>query len=187
MNVQLPVHIDKPSFLAWVQGREERYELTEGRVIMMVGASRGHGVIVRNLVLIMHGQLDPRQWTVISEFGLDTGPKSLRFPDVVIDRAGGNAGDYTATAPVLLAEVLSPTTAEIDLGDKAAEYLRLPSLAAYLVFAQSGHKAYVWTRDAAGGFSPAPSVIIGRDKIINVAALKLVLPLGAVYVGLDDA
>jgi Uma2 family endonuclease len=185
MNVQLPVHIDKPTFLTWVQGREERYELAEGRVVMMVGASRAHGLIVRNLVLILHGQLDPQKWTVIADFGLDAGPETLRYPDVVIDQAGGAAGDHVATAPVLLAEVLSPTTAEIDLGDKAAEYLRLPSLLAYLVFAQGGHKVYVWTR-AADGFPPAPTVVTGRDKIIRIAALNLSLPLGAVYAGVEN-
>jgi hypothetical protein len=52
MNVQLPVHIDKPTFLSWVQGREERFELAEGRVVMMVGAPRAHGIIVRNLALL---------------------------------------------------------------------------------------------------------------------------------------
>jgi Uma2 family endonuclease len=185
MNVQLPVHIDKPAFLAWVQGREERYELTEGRVIMMVGASRAHGVIVSNLVVLLRGQLDPQQWTVIADFGLDTGPKTLRYPDVVVDPAGGGAGDYVATAPVLLAEVLSPSTAELDLGDKAAEYLRLPSLLAYLVFAQGANKAYVWTREA-DEFEAAPSVVMGRDKIIRIAALNLALPLGAVYAGIEN-
>ena len=184
MNVQLPVHLDKASFLSWVQGRDERYELAGGRVFMMVGASRAHGQIVRNLLLILHGQLDPQQWTVIGDFGLDTGPESLRYPDVVIDRAGGGAADYVATAPVLVAEVLSPTTGDIDLGDKAAEYLRLPSLLAYLVFAQSDHKVYVWAREA-GQFTPAPDVIVGGDKIIRIAALNLVLPLGAVYVGVE--
>jgi Uma2 family endonuclease len=186
MNVQLPVHIDKPAFLAWVQGREGRYELAEGRVVMMVGASRAHGIIVRNLVLILHGKLDPRQWTVISEFGIDAGPETLRFPDVVVDRAGGGAGDYTATAPVLVAEVLSPSTAGIDLGDKAAEYLQLPSLVAYLVFEQSGHKAFVWAREA-DGFHRAPSEVVGRDKIIRIAALNLALPLAAIYAGIEDS
>ena len=133
----------------------------------------------------LRGQLDPQQWTVIADFGLDAGPETLRYPDIVVDRTGGAAGDYVATAPVLLAEVLSPTTAEIDLGDKAAEYLRLPSLLAYLVFAQSGHKAYVWTRGP-DGFAPAASVIVGRDKIIRIAALNLALPMGAVYAGLEN-
>jgi Uma2 family endonuclease len=186
MNVQLPVHIDKPTFLAWVQGREERYELAEGRVIMMVGASRAHGLIVGNLLVMLREQLDPRQWTVIAEFGLDAGPKTLRYPDIVVDRTGGAAGDYVAMAPVLLAEVLSPTTAELDLGDKAAEYLRLPGLFAYLVFAQSGHKAYVWVRGA-DEFPPAPSVIVGRDEIIQIAALNLALPLGPVYAGVENS
>jgi Uma2 family endonuclease len=184
MNVQLPVHIDKPTFLTWVQGREERYELAEGRVVMMVGASRTHGIIVSNLVVILRGQLDPQHWTVIADFGLDAGPETLRYPDVVVDRAKGSGGDYTATAPALLVEVLSPTTAELDLGDKAAEYLQLPSLLAYLVFAQSGHKAYAWIRGA-DGFPAAPSVIVGGDKIIRIAALNLVVPFGAVYAGTE--
>jgi Uma2 family endonuclease len=140
MNVQLPVHIDKPAFLDWVQGREGHFELAEGRAVMVSASSRAHALIVTNLVVALHGQLDPQRWTVIADFGLDAGPETLRYPDVVVDRAGGDDGDYVATAPVLLAEVLSPSTAEVDLGDKAAEYLRLPSLLAYLVFAQSGHK-----------------------------------------------
>ncbi len=184
MNVQLPVHMDKSAFLAWVQGREERYELADGRVIMMVGATRVHGQIVTNLLALLHGQLDPRQWTVIADFGLDAGPKTLRYPDIVVDRVGGGAGDFTATSPVLLAEVLSPSTAQVDLGDKAAEYLRLPSLLAYLVFAQSGHKAYVWVCQA-DGMPPAPSIVVGRDKILRIAPLNLVLPLGAVYAGVE--
>src|SRR3974390_1307445 len=135
MNIQLPRHIDKSAFLAWVQGREGRYELAEGRVLMMVGASRNHGIIVGNLYSLIKAQLDPREWTVIAEFGLDTGPRTLRYPDIVVDRKGGRGGDFTATTPALLLEVLAPTTATYDLGDKAAEYLRLPSLFAYLAFA----------------------------------------------------
>ena len=89
MNVQLPVHLDKPSFVAWVQGREGRYELAEGRVVMMVGASRAHAILVMNIASIMRAQLDSTQWTVIADFGLETGPRSLRYPDVVVDPAGG--------------------------------------------------------------------------------------------------
>src|ERR1700730_6179691 len=42
MNIQLPLGMDKVAFLDWVQGREERYELDRGRVIMMTGGSRAH-------------------------------------------------------------------------------------------------------------------------------------------------
>ena len=125
MNVQLPVHMDKAAFLDWVQGREGRFELANGLTIMMVGASRRHGLIVSNLMALLHGQLDPRKWSVIADFGLDAGPDTLRYPDILVDIANGNGGDFTASAPALVIEVLSPSTERIDLGDKAAEYLRL--------------------------------------------------------------
>ncbi len=184
MNIQLPVHMDKAAFLAWVQRREGRYELVEGRVVMMTGASRAHGLIVSNLVALLHGQLDPRRWTVIADFGLDAGPRTLRYPDIVVDRAGGNRGDYTATEPVLLIEVLLPSTADVDLGEKATEYLQLPSLSTYLVFSQVEPKALLWAREAVG-FPPGPLSISGYDKIIHLADLNLTLPLGAVYAGAE--
>jgi Uma2 family endonuclease len=184
MNIQLPTHMDKPAFLDWLDRREERYELVGGRVVMMARASRAHAIIVRNLVIRLHGQLDPRQWTVISEFGLDAGPRTLRFPDIIVDRAGGAPGDLTATAPVFAAEVLSPSTAAIDLGDKAAEYLRLPMLAAYLVLAQGEVKAWLWQRGETG-FPPGPAVIAGRDQSLRIATPALDLPLAAIYAGLE--
>lgn len=182
MNVQLPVHLDKPAFLAWLQGREGRYELANGRVVMMLGAARAHGILVLNIASLLRGQLDPKRWTVIADFGLDAGPQTLRYPDIVVDRAGGAAGDYTATAPVLVAEVLSPSPTAIDLGDKAAEYLKLDSLRAYLVFAQVEAKAWVWTR-AGATFAPAPDVVAGQDQIVRIPTLDLTLPLAAIYAG----
>jgi Uma2 family endonuclease len=183
MNVQLPTHMDKTAFLSWADGREGHYELVGGRVVMMVGASRAHGIIVRNLVLALHSQLDQRQWAVLAEFGLDAGPRTLRYPDVIVDRAGGAPTDFAATTPVLAAEVLSPSTTAIDLGDKLAEYSQLTSLAAYLVFAQDEVKAWVWVRRD-NGFPPGPDVLVGEDKIIRVAALGLALPLRDLYAGL---
>src|SRR5262245_64395427 len=119
MNVQLPVHMDKPSFLAWLQGREGRYELVDGRVVMMVNATRAHGMIVSNLLVLLCNQLDPKIWTVIADFGLDAGPKTLRFPDLVVDRAGGRATEYTATPPSVLLEDLSRSTDRFDFSDTA--------------------------------------------------------------------
>jgi len=186
MNIQLPVQMDKPEFLAWVERQEARYELSEGRVVMMVGASAAHGLIVGNLIAILKGQVDPKEWWVIPDHGLDLGPKTLRYPDIVIERAGGDRKRRTATAPILLAEVLSPSAADVDLGDKAAEYLQLSTLATYLVFSQDEPKAWMWTRREQG-FPPAPIVVKGEDKIIQVPALRLMLPMGATYAGVFAA
>lgn len=174
--------MDKAAFLDWAEGREGRYELVEGRVEMMVGVSRAHGIIVSRLLALLLSQLDPERWTVIAEFGLDAGPKTLRYPDVVVDRAGGNLKDRYATAPALVVEVLSPSTASIDLGDKAAEYLNQPSVLGYLIFAQDDAKAWIWLREA-DRFPAGPHVVAGLDKIIHVKALDLAVPLAAVYAG----
>jgi Uma2 family endonuclease len=136
MNVQLPRRMDKAAFLHWVQGRDDRYELDRGRVIMMTGGSGAHWQITFNLAKALDARLDPNKWAVLPEFGVNLELESIRFPDVVVDTAGETARDLTATRPVLIAEILSPASERVDLGDKSAEYLRLPSLAAYLVLAQ---------------------------------------------------
>jgi Uma2 family endonuclease len=180
MNVQLPVRMDKAAFLDWVQGREERYELDRGRVIMMTGGSRAHWQITANLFKALDTRVDPEKWAVLPEFGIDLGSESIRYPDIVVDAAGEAPGDLTATAPVLIAEVLSPSSERIDLGDKSSEYLRLPSLAAYCVFAQDAIKAWVWTRGP-GGFPSGPELFEGESALIRIEALALDLPLKEIY------
>jgi len=180
MNVQLPAHMDRHAFLAWVQGREERYELDRGRVIMMTGGSRAHWQITANLLKALDARLDLERFTVLPEFGIDLGSKSIRFPDIVVDVAGQTPGDLTATAPVLIVEVLSPSSERIDLGDKAAEYLRIPSLLAYLVFVPDEMKAWVWTRGASD-FEVSANVLEGREAVINIERLGIDLPFEEAY------
>jgi Uma2 family endonuclease len=184
MNLRPDLRMDKAAFIAWMAANEGRYELAGGRVVMMPGVSRSHGLMVSNLVVALRARLDPRQWAVIAEFGLDAGPQTLRYPDIVVDRAGGRAKDYTATAPVLLVEVLSPSTAATDLGDKAAEYLQLPSLLAYIVLSQDEPKAWVWAR-ATTEFAPGPVVIAKTETFIRITALQLELPLAEIYAGIE--
>ena len=184
MNVRLDLHMDKPAFLGWVQGHEQRYELARGRVMMMTGGSRGHAIITRRLATALERRLDPGRLSVLtSDFGVDLGPATIRYPDVVVDAAGGRLGDLTATSPVLIAEVLSPSSATDDLGDKAAEYLRLASLLAYLVLAQDEPKAWAWIRGESG-FPPGPDVIASSNEVIGLAALGIELPLAEIYLDL---
>jgi Uma2 family endonuclease len=184
MNIRPDLRMDKAAFIAWMAANEGHYELAGGRVVMMPRASRAHGMLVMNVASLLREKLDRTQWTVIAEFGLDAGPQTLRYPDILVDRAGGGAKDYTATAPVLLVEVLSPSTAATDLGDKAAEYLQLPSLLAYIVLSRDQPKAWVWAR-ATTEFAPGPVVIAKTEAFIRIAALQLELPLAEIYAGIE--
>ena len=152
---------------------------------MMTGGSRGHAVIVRRLANSLEKRLDANRWTVLtSDFGVDLGPETIRFPDVVVDVAGGLFKDLTATAPALVAEILSPSSEKYDLGGKAHEYMRAASLSTYLVLAQDQAKAWVWDRSETG-FPLTPKEIDGHDAIIRIAAFDINIPMLEIYAGVE--
>lgn len=184
MDIQPNQRMSKAAFIGWGATEEERYELVGGRIVMMPRPSLAHGLIVGNLYVGLRSRLDRKQWVVIQEYGLDAGPDTLRYPDIVVDRTGGQAKAYVAMAPVLVAEVLSPSSAEIDLGDKRSEYLQIPSLLAYVVLSQDEPRAWIWTRKD-GGFMPEPEIFAEAESIIRVAALKVELPLLELYADVE--
>ena len=73
-----------------------------------------------------------------------------------VERAGSLAGRAVVDVGCgggILSESMAGLGAHvtgIDLGDKAAEYLRLLGLAAYLVFSQDEVKAWTWMRSERG-------------------------------------
>jgi len=183
MNVQPRVPMDKDTFLAWAQGREGRFELVERRVVMMVGGSKTHALIASQLMRALWARIDVTKWVVLgSDLAVDVGPDSLRYPDAIVDSIGGQRA-LVATAPVLIAEVLSPSPATLDLGDKAAEYLRLPSLATYLVLSQDEVKAWVYVKGLEQ--HPGPKPISGAGAAISIPALEIDLPLAEIYRGIE--
>jgi hypothetical protein len=88
MNVQPDLQMDKAAFLAWVEGREGRHGLAGGRVQMMTGGTIGHGRIVGNLFALLHARLDRKRWVVMADVGVDVGPRTIRYPHVVVDHPG---------------------------------------------------------------------------------------------------
>ena len=88
MNVQPHLQMDNATFLDWIQVREERYELAEGRVMMMTGATMRHGLIVGNLFELLRARLDRKQWVVLTDFGIDVRPGTVRYADIVVDQYG---------------------------------------------------------------------------------------------------
>jgi Uma2 family endonuclease len=80
--------------------------------------------------------------------------------------------------------VLSPSTAEIDLGDKAAEYLQVPSLQAYMVLSQDEPKVWLFERTGPH-FTSGPTVVGAADAVIRIAGLQLELPMAEIYAGVE--
>jgi Uma2 family endonuclease len=167
------------AFLRWNEGREGRRELVRGKIIeMMTGATRAHVLMVRRLARYLEDHLDPRYEVLPIDLGVKT-PDGVRYPDIVVEPAGGSGSDLAAVSPILVAEVLSPTSLRTDLIEKAADYQGVASLRSYLVFAQEEPRIWSWRREGATWIGPEQ--IEGREKRVEVPELSLTIALAALY------
>ena len=123
-------------YLAYEREQPIRHELVDGYLYAMTGASDRHEEIALNLAATLRTHLRGSGCRVYK------GDLKLRvaddfyYPDVFV-RCGEERGDaYFKTDPVLVAEVLSPSTQRYDRGDKRLVYSTLPTLREYVLIAQ---------------------------------------------------
>ena len=175
---------DKRSFLHWVQRQEGgRYEFKDGRVVMHPGSTLRHGRIITGFVTAFSSRLDPTVCTVVpTDVAVEIG-EDIRYPDVlVMKNVKGDDLDVSTSAPVILVEVLSPSSMGRDLNVKLAEYTSLASLEVYIVASQDEPIVWVWQRDGeTRAFAKLPVEIASRDNAIDIPALALSLPLGELF------
>jgi Uma2 family endonuclease len=81
------------------------------------------------------------------------------------------SGD-TITNPVLIVEVLSPSTEQVDRGDKWQHYQRLPSLQEYVLVSQSHARVERYRRLASGDWQ-YHSATEGSVELVSGAVLDL--------------
>lgn len=124
-------------YLAWAEGRPGRYELFAGRVYQMAPERARHGRVkyaVQTALLsgIRRANLDcemlPDGMTVrVDEY-------TAHEPDALV-YCGPKLADKELETPnpVIVVEVLSPTTRHIDAGAKLAGYFSRPSVHHYLM------------------------------------------------------
>ena len=180
MNVHLTAPTDPDAFLRWNEGREDKYELVKGRVVqMMTGAAWGHARRIRGLARALEDRLSPASYEVAtSDIGVKTSA-GVRYPDVLVDRAGNDPESLVASAPVLIVEVLSPSSLAIDMVEKAAEYTALPSLQAYVVLAQHDPNMWIWLRHPDGW--KGPEMVDSAVGLIEIPPLGLTIPFTEFY------
>jgi Uma2 family endonuclease len=181
--------MDKAAFLRWNADREgTRCELKDGEIVMHPGVSRNHYGISSGFAFALSTRLEQQIWGIAGgDFAVEIG-EDIRYPDVLVERRGGDGQAYTTLEPVLLVEVLSPTSVGRDLRTKVEEYLGLPSLEAYIVASQDEPIVWIWQRDTVSREFPAePTEIAGREREITLPALAISLPLAEIYRGIGAA
>jgi Uma2 family endonuclease len=124
-------------FLRWAVGRDGRYELIGGEVVAQSAERAAHWkiklathVALLNAVRARGGgcHVVPDGATVRIDAATAYEPDALVYCGTELP------GDATLLEnPVIVVEVLSPTTGRNDKGRKLADYFRLPSVVHYLI------------------------------------------------------
>ncbi len=124
-------------FLAWAEGQPGRYELFRGSIYAMTPERAGHAVVkfavqtalanaIRSRGLPCH--MLPDGMTVRIDDATAHEPDALVYCGPPLAPSA-----LEVPNPVVVVEVLSPTTRHVDAQIKLAGYFRLPSVAHYLV------------------------------------------------------
>lgn len=183
MNIQTTVLRTADDFLRWNEGREGKREFVDGRIVeMMAGVSKVHWKLATRLSRLFGDHLDDLDYDFgTADFGVRT-TGGVRYPDFLVAHASGTGKDLAADAPILLAEILSPSSLALDFGAKAPEYTTIASLQHYLVLSQDEPRLWIWNRGTERFGSP--EMIAGRDETVTLAAFDMVLALAELYRGI---
>ena len=137
VNVALQTRMTVDEYLAWAHAQPGRYELYDGRVYAMSPDGIGHAKVkfavqtalaagIRARGLPCH--MMPDGMTVRIDKATAFEPDALVYCGQEVALSALEIPD-----PVILVEVLSPSTRRVDVSKKLSLYFRLPSVAHYLI------------------------------------------------------
>ena len=162
-----------------------RYELIDGVVYDMTGSTPEHSVIASNVEALLREQLGKSgpcrihhdQYVAIPE-------KPPVVPDVVLtcDRADWDKDKrlkpFMIQSPLIVVEVLLPSTERYDRTEKFARYMRCPTLEVYILVSQDEQHIEVYRRSM--GWQQER---FSAGQTVKLEQLDLELPLALIYEG----
>jgi len=170
-------------YLKIERAADTKSEYLNGEILAMTGASRPHNLVAGNLFRLVSGFLlegicetytgDMR--VRVSHTGLYTYPDfAVACPPIFFEDAEVD----TLLNPVILGEVLSPSTEAYDRGRKFAQYRRLESLREYILLAQDEVRVERYVRQ---GDLWVLSEVSGLDAILSLESIGYSVRLADVY------
>ena len=168
-------------FLEWEEGQPLRYEFDGIGPVAMTGGTAGHADIQANLAAALRTRLRGKPCRFYgSDLKFQVAEDHIRYPDGMVVCS---PVDRTATVihdPVIVFEVLSPSTARRDRIAKAREYQVTPSVQRYVMLEQDGVSATVYARS---GETWTHEILVA-DSILALPEIGVSLPLAELYEGL---
>jgi Uma2 family endonuclease len=163
----MALHLSREEFRQWAEGQKQRYERIAGEPVAMSPERVGHARIKNRVWAALDRavrQADLRCEALGDGVTVEIDEDTDYEPDAVVNCGARLSDDaIAATSPVIVVEVLSPSTQSIDLADKLADYFKVATIQHYLIVRVRRHEVIVHSR--------AGSEIISR--VINIGSILL--------------
>lgn len=164
-------------FLAWERDQPEAYEFADGVVTMMTGGSLDHSTIASNLRTALYAKL---RGTGCLPFRGDAKVLvngAIRYPDLSVTCSPIRGSEEIVPDPVVVIEIVSPSTERLDRGRKKLDYFATPSIKQYAIVEQDERLIDLYTRTDSGWFNE----IISDDRPLRLTAIDVEIDLDAIY------
>lgn len=136
----IKIRISPEEYLDGENNSDVKHEYDNGYVVAMVGASRSHNLIALTLAAEIKQHLKGQSCrTYISDMKVRIQTKGndlFYYPDIMVSCDNNPPSEYYEDKPLLIIEVLSPTTETRDKLEKLSAYSSISSLKEYLTIAQ---------------------------------------------------
>lgn len=188
MSSEAKPSLTPEQYLALDTDAERPSEYLNGITIEVEAASRRHNAILANLVYLFTDVI------LKSKLPCQTYSQQMRvfspraglyaYPDVVVTCGPEEYGPHeTLLNPVLLLEVLSPSTENYDTGKKFEYYRSIESLQTYITVAQDEARITVW--NVLNNKWTLETTHVGLDQSLSFQHHKIALRY--IYRGIDFA
>jgi Uma2 family endonuclease len=171
-------------YLARERLAEYKSEYVYGQVYAMAGGSPEHNLVAGNVHTALNIALRARPCLVFNSDMKVRLPNSLKFyyPDATVVCEKPRYADDERDAllnPLLLVEVLSPSTATYDRSKRFQHYQEIPSFREYLLVAQDEPLIERFVKQADGNL--LYTKIAGLDQRLELVTLDCQLALQDIY------
>jgi Uma2 family endonuclease len=180
MNLALRKPTTLAEFLEWEERQPLRYEFDGVGPVAMTGGTAGHAAVQRNLAIAVGGRLRGKPCRFYgSDLKFQVAQGHVRYPDGMVVCRPVDRNATVVYDPVIVFEVLSPSTGRDDRIVKAREYQATPSVQRYVMLEQDAVGATVYARSG----NAWTHEILVADSILALPEIAVSLPLAELYEG----
>jgi Uma2 family endonuclease len=175
-------------YLQFERAQERKHEYYAGEIVALAGTSERHNVILTNLIAGLHGQLRKRPCNLYPSDMRVKIPRSrtYTYPDISVVCGSPTYDDPkrdTLVNPMVIIEILSPSTEAYDRGKKFASYRMIESLQEYIMVSQEKLLIEQYVRQSDHQW--ALIVHMYRDTTVQLQAIQCQLAVADIYENVD--